>query len=147
MAPKPRERISWGNRARSETARRRNDIMAQQEPISTRTTVAIAAAACSATLAIGITVAAVLGYVGPERRAAGADSAMTSEAGAGDPKKPDAVVVLVPVQPATAAPAIANDEGDPSALVLASARRSEREHEHREHTGHRKDDDHDREED
>ena len=121
--------------------------MAEQEPISTRTTVAIAAAASSATLAVGITLAAVLGYVGPERRPADANPAKLSEALPADRMTPDAGVVLVPVQPATAAPAIANDEEDPSALVLVSVRRSEREHEDRDHRGDRKDDDDEREKD
>ena len=113
--------------------------MTQEEPISTRTIVAIAAAACSATLAVGITVAALFGYAGAQSRPTGDGSGTTSEARAGGSTPTQAGVVLVPLQPATAAPAIEFDGEDPSALVLASARSPERED--RERGGHREDDD------
>lgn len=103
--------------------------MAQSESISTRTSLAIAVAACSMTLAVGITTAALFGYVGAWRSAAGDGAQGTTDTRATDAATPAGAVVLVPVQPATGAPALEVNPGDPPDLVRASAR-------HREHERH-----------
>ena len=116
--------------------------MAEQEPISTRTTLAVAAAACSLTLAAGITAAALFGYVGPGRQPAmGEGSGSASATRAADSTAADSGVVLVPVQPATAEPAIEANADDPAGLRLVSARDDDRERHARGDARHEEDED------
>jgi hypothetical protein len=96
--------------------------MAQESPIPTRTALAVAAAACSLTLAGGVTTAALFGYVGTGRRSFSPDTAPTTSATEADLKVPTSGVVLVPVQPATVAPAVDANGEEPQGLLLASAR-------------------------
>ena len=95
--------------------------MAQASPIPTRTALAVAAAACSLTLAAGVTTAALFGYVGTGPRSFSPDAAPTTSATEADLKVPTSGVVLVPVQPATVAPAVDANGEDPQGLLLASA--------------------------
>ena len=100
--------------------------MSQESTVNVRSGVVIAVAAAALTLAAGVTVGSMLGWVGPSR-AAPADSPANAPAEA------------APNDPAPSAPAIADD-----ATTFA---RSDSDHERRPHHGrrrsHRKEHDHD----
>jgi hypothetical protein len=115
--------------------------MAQERSISTRMTLAIAAATCSATLAAGITAAALFGYVGARRPpVAATDSRTTIETQVAGSGASEPGVVLVPVEPA-AAPAIDANAEDAKTLRLASTRHREHERYARDHDRHGEEDD------
>lgn len=105
---------------------------------STRTAVAAAVAACSLTLSLGITTAALLGYLGrgPHETSTGAPStgALTGSAPTGPPG-----VVLVPVRPALEAPRAGLREGMPDGVRHASLREHDRDGVH-EQASERRDD-------
>lgn len=88
---------------------------------STRTAVAAAVAACSLTLAVGITTAALLGALGrgTHETSIGAPSA---EALTGSARAESPGVVLVPVRPAPEAPRAGFREGLPDGVRHASLR-------------------------
>ncbi|MBY0274576.1 hypothetical protein K2Z84_04475 [Candidatus Binatia bacterium] len=96
---------------------------------ATRTAVAAAVAACSLTLSVGITTAALLGYLGrgTHERPTGAPSAgaLTGSVPAGSPG-----VVLVPVRPALEAPRAGFREGVPEGVRRASLREHDRDDVH-----------------
>jgi hypothetical protein len=103
--------------------------MAQENPIPTRTALGIAAAACSLTLAAGITAASLLGYVEPGRRSFSQGAAETPAATNADPKVPASGVVLVPVEPT--APGVGNIGNETPGVRLTPVRHEERD----EHAG------------
>jgi hypothetical protein len=113
--------------------------MAQETVVDRRTVLAVAAAACSLTLAVGVTAAALFGYVG-SGRTPGATAAPTLDPAASR-------VVLVPVQPAPAEAAVGADQREQDerdGLLLVSARRDEhREHGRRSERRHHEHDDDD----
>jgi hypothetical protein len=97
--------------------------MTHETVVERRTVLAVAAAACSLTLAVGVTAAALLGYVGPGR-SPGATTAPALD-------HSTSRVVLVPVQPAPAEGATGAGDGEPIDLLRVSARHEE----HGEHSG------------
>jgi hypothetical protein len=117
--------------------------MVQETSIPTRMALAVAAAACSLTVAAGITGAALLGYVGPGRYSAPPDTAAAADAANAALNPQTSGVVLVPVQPALPAPTLDGDTDEPRGLLLAS-RRDEKHGEHfRGDEGMHHEDDHD----
>lgn len=116
--------------------------MMQETSIPTRMALAVAAAACSLTVAAGITGAALLGYVGPGRHSA-PPAATAADAAGADLNPQTGGVVLVPVQPALPAPTLDSDTGEPRGLLLASGRDEEHAEHFRGDAGVQHEDDHD----
>lgn len=102
--------------------------MAEEISLSTRSRVAVAVASCSLTLAAGITMAALFGYIspGPSAPTNAEQVQPTANAASGTPAPS---IVLVPVQPSS--PDIRREEPAADELRLAAA--GEREHEHARH--------------
>jgi hypothetical protein len=116
--------------------------MVQETSIPTRMALAVAAAACSLTVAAGITGAALLGYVAPGRHSA--PPAATAADAAGTALNPrTGAVVLVPVQPALPAPTLDSNTDEPRGLLLASRRDEEHGEHFRGDEGTHHEDDHD----
>lgn len=90
--------------------------MSEERSVPTRTGVVIAAAAAALTLAAGVTVGSMLGWIGPDRAA---------------PAR--APAEAAPSDPAPIAPAIADDE-----VTVAARGRRAREHHERHERGERK---------
>ena len=102
--------------------------MAEETSLFTRSRVAVAVASCSLTLAAGLTVAALFGYIspGPSAPTNAEQVQPTANAASGAPAPS---IVLVPVQPAS--PDIGRRAPAPDGLRLAAA--GETEHEHTRH--------------
>ncbi len=117
------------------------------EPSTRRLGIAIATAAATTTLAVGVTAASLFGVLGPARK----DEAPPPASAEPTPRAPETKaappVILVPVAPATeppstveppASPAFEGDEGDGERLAMRRFEEDDDEHEH-----HHEDDDDD----
>jgi hypothetical protein len=78
--------------------------MSTESPVPTRTALAIAAAACVMTLAVGTTVGSIFGYVGPRRQHSPSPDAPPSAPGRVVSEPRTASIVLVPVSPTSSPP-------------------------------------------